>query len=511
MSEAEISTAVADELASWRRIFAARKEGVDPRALLRNAAGDLWKILQIDATVHPDSNGVARQEVVDALQIMAEGAAIAPDDAQRIFSESFRAQPKHDEQPEAKPETDNEPLPYIDIARDPIPPRDWAVRDRIPARNVALLSGEGAVGKSTLLLQLSAATVLARDWIGVMPEPGPVMYLGCEDDDDETRRRLEAIAEHYSCSRAEMKRSGLHVLDFVGKDAILGQPDRSDHIRPTPLFERIKSDAIAIRPKIFVVDTVADVFAGNENNRSQTRQFITLMRGLAIASGGSVILASHPSLTGISSDTGMSGSTAWHNGPRARGYFKQAPEENLRLLEWRKNNYGPVSESIVLRWRDGVYVPEPRVGSFEQMAEDAKIDNLFLDLLRRLAEQGRNVSPSRSPTYAPSVFASQKEAKEAKIKVKAFTEAMERLLAAEKILVVKEGPPSRQRERIAEAGEDTPHLLRIVGEAPGATCIQCHAETGEPVLKIKNTRTVGAKPETLHMACAPTWFQLVPS
>ena len=42
-------------------------------------------------------------------------------------------------------------LRYTDITRDPIPPREWAVPDRIPARN---LSGEGAVGKSILLLQL---------------------------------------------------------------------------------------------------------------------------------------------------------------------------------------------------------------------------------------------------------------------------------------------------------------------------------------------------------------------
>ena len=67
------------------------------------------------------------------------------------------------------------PLPRVDIAADPIPPRDWAVRDRIPARNVSLLSGEGAIGKSILLLQLAASTVLSRDWLGTVPEPGPVM------------------------------------------------------------------------------------------------------------------------------------------------------------------------------------------------------------------------------------------------------------------------------------------------------------------------------------------------
>jgi len=52
----------------------------------------------------------------------------------------------------------------------PIPEREWGVRDRFPRRAVALLSGEGAVGKSLLLLQLSAAHVTGRDWLRSMPE-----------------------------------------------------------------------------------------------------------------------------------------------------------------------------------------------------------------------------------------------------------------------------------------------------------------------------------------------------
>jgi AAA domain len=63
------------------------------------------------------------------------------------------------------------PIPAVDIALDPIPKRDWAVPERIPAKNVTLLSGEGAVGKSVLLLQLSTATVMATDWIKSLPEP----------------------------------------------------------------------------------------------------------------------------------------------------------------------------------------------------------------------------------------------------------------------------------------------------------------------------------------------------
>src|SRR5215475_14858762 len=86
---AEIPAAIYDEIASWRRIFGLRKPGVDGKDLLRNAARDVWRVLEVDRTVHPDSHASARQEAIDALYEMAKHAGIGDDDAQRIFSESF--------------------------------------------------------------------------------------------------------------------------------------------------------------------------------------------------------------------------------------------------------------------------------------------------------------------------------------------------------------------------------------------------------------------------------------
>jgi RecA-family ATPase len=67
------------------------------------------------------------------------------------------------------------PLEFIRAANwhsQPIPRRHWAVENRIPLRNVTLLSGEGAIGKSVVLMQLGVAHVLGRDWLGTLPEPG---------------------------------------------------------------------------------------------------------------------------------------------------------------------------------------------------------------------------------------------------------------------------------------------------------------------------------------------------
>jgi RecA-family ATPase len=342
---------------------------------------------------------------------------------------------------------------YIDIARQPIPPRQWAVRDRIPAANVTLLSGEGAIGKSLLLLQLGVAHALGLDWIGTVPEIGPAICLFCEDDDDEICRRLEAVAAHHKISRDDLK-DRLKIVSLAGKDAILAVPGRDGRMVATPLFEQLRTDSLKLRPKLIVIDTVADVFAGDENDRAQTRQFITLLRGLAIESGAAVVLASHPSLTGINTGTGLSGNTAWHNSVRARMYLKALAEDDdsgLRVLETRKNNYGPVSERIVVRWRNGVYVPEPRVGSLEQLAAERQTDLLFLDLLRRFTAQGRNVSDRPGTSYAPAIFDKQPEAKGTS--KKALAEAMNRLFAAKTIRVATEGPPSHPRTRIVEVDQ----------------------------------------------------------
>jgi hypothetical protein len=284
--------------------------------------------------------------------------------------------------PDWQPETNQppvEPLPYIDVARDPIPPRRWFVHERIPDRNVSLFSGEGGRGKSLLAKQLSAATVLARDWIGTLPEPGPVIYLNYEDDDEEICHRLTAIANHHNVSRKTLT-DDLHIVSLVGQDAPLASFDRfTGAISPTRLFDRLHNDAIRFQPKLIVLDSSADVFPGNEIDRRQTRQFITLLRRLSIDAKAATILISHPSLSGIASGSGLSGTTAWHNSTRARVYLKALNEDDgkesndLRVLEFKKANYGPISESIVLRWRNGLYLPEPRAGSLEQIAADAKV------------------------------------------------------------------------------------------------------------------------------------------
>jgi RecA-family ATPase len=341
-------------------------------------------------------------------------------------------------------------LPTINVAAwdgVAVPPRNWAVRDRIARRNVTLLSGEGGVGKSILILQLACAHVFGGDWFGPLPERGPVIYLNAEDDERELHYRLDAIRAHLGTSFAALK--DLHLVPLAGEDALLGTPDRTGIIKPTPLFAQLKQAATTIKPVLIALDTAADMFGGNENDRAQVRQFIGLLRGLAIAANAGVLLASHPSLQGINTDSGLSGSTGWHNSVRSRLYFKASEvSPDLRELIVRKNNYGPSGEVVRMIWRNGVFVPLSGPLTIEQAEADGKAERVFLDLLRRLAKQGRNVTDKKGTTFAPAIFAEEVEAKAAKVTKADLGEAMRRLFAANRITVVTEGPASRIRTRI---------------------------------------------------------------
>jgi RecA-family ATPase len=361
-------------------------------------------------------------------------------------------------------------LVMIDIVRwdgMPIPERRWVVRNRIPDRNVTLFTGEGGVGKTLVMMQCAVATVIGRDWIGELPEPGPVMFLTAEDDEDELHFRMDKIVRHYDTSFREL--ADLHLMSLAGKDAVLAGVGHDGIVKPTPLFEALANSAREIMPRWIGIDTAADVFIVDERNRSQVRQCISLLRGLALSVGTAVVLLSHPSLTGISSGTGLSGSTAWNNSVRSRLYLKSPKKSDsdedgdhgdVRVLEVMKANYGPIGEPVRLVWKDGLLLNEPGPTSMERIALDANAQNVFLAILDRYNKQDLTASANPSArNFAPKVFADLPEAKalhpQDRARKRLLREAMENLLSKDRIYVGK-GPkgisPSKQSPCLYAAG-----------------------------------------------------------
>jgi KaiC/GvpD/RAD55 family RecA-like ATPase len=325
-----------------------------------------------------------------------------------------------------------------------------------PSRNVTMLSGDGGTGKSLLALQLGVAVATGTHWMGITVSAGPVLYLSAEDDRDELHRRLNDICAAGDLDLSAMR--GLELAVLAGKDAVLAveASKSSSRIAMTPLFQRLRQRLERTRPTLLVLDNLADIFAGNENVRSMARQFVGALRGLASEFNCVVLLLSHPSLSGINSGTGTSGNTAWSNSVRSRLFLvrekdstgsEMDPDE--RVLQTMKSNYGPTGGQLRLRWKSGHFICPDQHGYGTASSGTVFIDRstrVFLNLLRWHTTKGKPVSPLKSPTYAPALFA--RHPRNEGINSRIFETAMNLLLETDRIRIVVEGPPSRQRRRL---------------------------------------------------------------
>jgi RecA-family ATPase len=110
-----------------------------------------------------------------------------------------------------------------------------------------------------------------------------------------------------------------------------------------------------------VVDTATQCMAFNQLDEQQVQQGINVLRRMAVALQGCVILTKHPSMSGRANGTGESGSVQWNNAVRSRLYMRETAADGL-ILSGMKANYGPKLEKIRLKWQRGVFIqdsPEP--------------------------------------------------------------------------------------------------------------------------------------------------------
>ena len=344
------------------------------------------------------------------------------------------------------------------FAGQPVPPREWHAKGLIPARNTTQLGGDGGTGKSLLAAQLAVATVVrGRSWLGCEVMHGPVVYLGAEDDLDEMHRRFADIARQQEIELDRLE--SLHICCLAGKNAVLVTANDRGVIQPTDLWAEFRRLVISIKPKLVIYDTLADLFGGNENVRTQARQFVSMLRGLALETASTALLLAHPSLSGMASGSGSSGSTTWSNSVRSRLYLDRVRKSvrdggaefeldpDAHVLRTMKSNYGPKGGEIRLRWHQGVFVlddgPE---AALAQAAKDARAEAVFLELLTAHCSTGQNVSADPGPSYAPARFAEDDRGKA--IGKAGLQRAMRRLLEAGRIRVVEDGPQSRRRKHL---------------------------------------------------------------
>ena len=219
----------------------------------------------------------------------------------------------------------------------------------------------------------------------------------------------------------------------------------------TALYKQILEAAGDIKPKNISVDTLSRAFAGSEIDRSQVYGFANHMQALARRRKRFRDGPKPSQPAGMSSGSGISGSTAWHGAFRFRQYLKgtkpadgEQPDNDIREIEFKKNQYGPRAEQSSCDTATACSCPKAGHRACRRShARTWQIKHSWR-FWRASLSQGRNVGDKpTSPTYAPATFTKEAEARKHMLTKPELENAMRRLFEAGKILVSQYGRPSR--------------------------------------------------------------------
>jgi archaellum biogenesis ATPase FlaH len=327
---------------------------------------------------------------------------------------------------------------------EPEVPLEWTVPGWIPHAQVSLVYGDGGAGKTTLLQMLAIAASRGEKWLGMDVSKRRVLFVTGEDEKKALVSQARAIAKWmgkpetlHMISLAEDKHE-VHPFIVVG--------DKTGISQPTAMFWRIVKFVKDNSIDMLILDPVASIFAGNQNDPLAVYSFVNLLRRyIAFECNCTVIIAAHPSQDGMKTGKGTSGTVAWNNAVRARLYLRKGDDKadkTFRVLELPKANRGDDGLEINLRWTTGFFVH----GAQPDAATERDASEAFMTILGKIVASGRSVSPNRSVSFAPSVFARHPDA--GGLTKMDFETAMERLMEAGQIEVVETGPASKRSKVI---------------------------------------------------------------
>ncbi len=326
-----------------------------------------------------------------------------------------------------KDQTKSTWMPVSKLQTIDIKPRQWLVHDWIPIGQPTLLYGDGGSGKSLVAKQLCAAVAMGHHpWLGLQTSAGKSLFLTAEDDTEELHRRLVDICASMRIQLSDL--TNMEIMSLVGADASLATYNaKTNMLTPNLKLDELESKIKEFHPNLVVLDTLADVFPADENQRLLARQFIGMLRTLAYQNNCAVLILAHPSRTGLQDQSGTSGSTGWSNSVRSRIYLKYADKQNpkLRQIELKKSNYSEISTTVSLHWDSGVFTPVA-AHSLPNTNREAYLDKLFLEILDDLTTKGLTVNSVSGSNYAPRKFANHPMANG--VTRPAFKETMDRLM-----------------------------------------------------------------------------------
>lgn len=300
-----------------------------------------------------------------------------------------------------------EPINWAELHGEP-PPRCWWIQDWL-GPNPTLVSGPGGAGKTRLWQAVGTALATRRAYLAGPSPPLKVLMWLCEESREEVWRQQMAINRHFSLDMDDL-RERFYVVPRQGHENTL--LDLS-YGRPmfTPLLETLREQVNDLAIDVLVLDNLAQLFGGSENDRHQATYFVNGIAGLVMHRPFCPVLVGH---VARSAGSEYSGSAAWENAVRMRWYVgptlpdqqqteDEANDPDVVYLARRKANYAP-KDWRKLKYTDGVLVPvETNASPGDYLFRQDAAEQVLLAALPKLCSAGLMPTDGKtSADYLPA-------------------------------------------------------------------------------------------------------------
>ena len=196
-----------------------------------------------------------------------------------------------------------------------------------------------------------------------------------------------------------------------GEDITLFLAKNEGDYTEGPALPILRKQIGDFRPGLVLLDSVAKIYGGPENNRQLVTRCVQRLIQLCIEFGTTILLNGHDNKAGE-----YSGTTAWENTVRSRLHFKREAElddngkpikggDSHNVLIRPKTNYAaPDDLGIAMRWFGGALIsldPDhvtPEMQAAMRQAE-AEADQAFIEALRQLTTRQVTTSDASTSTY----------------------------------------------------------------------------------------------------------------
>lgn len=293
------------------------------------------------------------------------------------------------------------PMDWTQLKHTKPEPAHWRYEGWLPEGTVTLLAANGGVGKSNVSLQLGVAMAHGASLFDIPTTESRVLILSGEDEARTVHFRVANICADMGVDISDLA-GRMAVYDLTKVDCVLWKDGA-----PTDRMQWLADVVVSMRANVVIIDNASDVFAANENDRTEVRGFMRCLNLIAGETRAAVMLLAHVDKAsaragaGLDTNTTFSGSTAWNNSARSR--WAMVRDGQAVVMRHEKCNFGALQEELRLEFDNEAKVFK-KFGTIPgQAAAAALVRNtqraVILKLIGRHAAEGVNLSmKANAPT-----------------------------------------------------------------------------------------------------------------